>query len=332
MGIRNLNSFLKYNCKKGIDLVDLQSLSNKRIVIDASIYLYKFKKDNLLIENLYIMITKFRQYNINVVFIFDGKADAIKEHTINKRKNDKEAAKKEYYQLEEALPYLDDKYKYFKIKLYMKFLQKQFVKVGYFDVIKVKELLDYFGIHYFDAPGEADLWCAKMVIEKYADACLSDDMDLLVFGCNEVYRNLNIYNGKIFKYNLDILMKELNLDKEEFKDICILAGTDYNKDKLSNINIKSVFLIFNNYKMNKYKVKEENYDFYLWFQKKFNFYNDYKKLYEVRNKFNLNNIIIPDNLKNIKNKEINKNNLRNLLKNKYGFIYLDEYKNKKKIF
>ena len=127
-------------------------------------------------------------------------------------------------------------------------------------------------------------------------------------------------------------MKELNLNKEEFKDICILAGTDYNKDKLSNINIKSVFLIFNNYKMNKYKVKEENYDFYLWFQKKFNFYNDYKKLYEVRNKFNLNNIIIPDNLKNIKNKEINKNNLRNLLKNKYGFIYLDEYKNKKKIF
>ena len=37
--------------------------------------------------------------------------------------------------------------------------------------------------------GEADELCAKLVIKRYAYACLSEDMDLFVYGCNKIMRN-----------------------------------------------------------------------------------------------------------------------------------------------
>ena len=56
MGPRGLNQFLKINNPNGINEVSLSDFTGKTIVIDASIYLYRFNTNNELIENLYIMI------------------------------------------------------------------------------------------------------------------------------------------------------------------------------------------------------------------------------------------------------------------------------------
>ena len=52
MGIPKLNQYLRDNCKKGIESKSLNSLRGKPIVIDASIYLYRYLSENALIENL----------------------------------------------------------------------------------------------------------------------------------------------------------------------------------------------------------------------------------------------------------------------------------------
>ena len=96
MGIKHLNRFLRTNCSDSIKCVPISDLSGKKIAVDISIYMYKFAGDNSLIENMYLMITTFRYYNIIPIFIFDGKPIAEKKELLQKRKENKIAAEKEY--------------------------------------------------------------------------------------------------------------------------------------------------------------------------------------------------------------------------------------------
>ena len=58
MGIRYLNNYLRKSCtKKSIRKIDLCTLSGKTIVIDTSIYIYKFLGENALIENIFLLIS-----------------------------------------------------------------------------------------------------------------------------------------------------------------------------------------------------------------------------------------------------------------------------------
>ena len=63
MGIRNLNRYLKDNCHDSIKCINIAELSGKRIVVDISIYLYKYESENALLENMYVMLSIFRYYN-----------------------------------------------------------------------------------------------------------------------------------------------------------------------------------------------------------------------------------------------------------------------------
>ena len=53
MGVRYLNGYLKSKCVKGIRNITLDELSNKKIAIDASIYMYNCKLKGDLIEYMY---------------------------------------------------------------------------------------------------------------------------------------------------------------------------------------------------------------------------------------------------------------------------------------
>ena len=80
MGIKNLNRFLLDNCnKKSIKKFHLKQLENKKVVIDTSIYLYKFIADDSLLENMYLFISIMKSYNIEPIFVFDGKPPAEKK-------------------------------------------------------------------------------------------------------------------------------------------------------------------------------------------------------------------------------------------------------------
>ena len=89
MGVRYLNGYLNSKCKKGIRQINLSELSNKKIAIDASIYMYNFKLKGDLIEYMYKMIFTFRSYNIIPVFVFDGKPPPEKKKYIIREKTKK---------------------------------------------------------------------------------------------------------------------------------------------------------------------------------------------------------------------------------------------------
>jgi len=168
MGIKYLYKFFKEecNCKTSIKLVSISELSDKKIVVDISIYLYKFESDNVLIENIYLMLSIFKYYNIIPIFIFDGKPPNEKNKTIENRNNIKIESEKEYNRLKEQIKDMDSSLMKEEIISNMDILKKKFVYMTKEKINNIKEIIRYFGYSYFDAPGEADELCAMLVIKK----------------------------------------------------------------------------------------------------------------------------------------------------------------------
>ena len=104
------------------------------------------------------------------------------------------------------------------------------------DITKLKELLTLFNIPYINATGESDGMCSFLYKNKIIDACLSDDMDILVSGCNDM---IKFNKGEIIHYQLDHILQVLDLEYEKFVELCVLFGCDYVKPipKLDNNKI-----------------------------------------------------------------------------------------------
>ena len=236
MGIRHLNKHLRDKCPESIRVLNMADLEGKRIAVDISIYLYKYEGDNMLLENMYLMLSIFRHHNIIPIFIFDGKPPPEKKELLMKRKEDKQEAKKEYEKLQKSLDNnddFDDSEKQ-EIVATMDQLKKQFININKDKIESVKELIRAYGATYYDAPGEADELCALLVLKKKVWACLSEDMDLFVYGCPRVLRYFSLMNHSVVLYHMKGILDELSLNQNEFREICILSGTDYNINANTN--------------------------------------------------------------------------------------------------
>ena len=238
MGIRNLNRFIQQRCPDTSTRIHLRDLSGKRIAVDTSIYMYRYSGEGALLENMYLMASVFRHYDIHAVFIFDGPPPPQKTDIIELRRKKKDQAKRQYDALAEiikekkhatATSYsssvetteIDD------IEDTMRELKKQFVRLRDCDIANVKELLVSFGFATIDAEGEADVLCAKLSLKKRVDACLSDDTDMFVYGCPVVLRHISLLNHSVVSYDTREILKKLTLTQQEFKMMCVVCGTDY---------------------------------------------------------------------------------------------------------
>ena len=124
-----MNRYLMQHCKKGsIEKKPLSFLSGKKIAIDTSIYLYKYRSQEALHENFYSMISLFHKYNIIPIFVFDGKPPLEKMDELRKRKYIKDEAEKKYILLQEQLEINNDEEKIALLRE-MEKLKSQFVKI-----------------------------------------------------------------------------------------------------------------------------------------------------------------------------------------------------------
>jgi len=318
MGIKNLNWFLRENCsKQAIAKKHLKNLRNKTIVIDTSIYLYKFASENMLMENMYFLISILKSYCIRPLFIFDGKPPPEKMDLLRKRKIDKKDAQIKYNSLVQKLETVIDDNESKEIKQEMENLKRQIVKVRDEDVKKVKELMDAYGVQYYDAPGEADRLCAYLVKIGKAWGCMSDDMDMFLYGCQFVIRNLSLLNHTIILYDTTKILRELQLSEETFCEIMVLSGTDYNLN--TNTSLKETLKWYNDYK----KHIENTDGFYSWLNKNTKYITDYNHLLKTYQIFQFINSSELENWNNIEivEKPVNNTELK-IIMGKEGFVFI----------
>ena len=288
MGIKFLNRFLRDESPNAIKFLSLRELSGKKIAVDISIYMYKYASDGNLIENMYLMLSIFKHYNIIPIFIFDGKAPTEKKALLKKRREDKKEAEDEYNILKNQLEINKnmDELERQEIINNMDMLKKKFVYISKNDIESVKNLIRAYGASYYDASGEADEVCALLTIKNKVWACLSEDMDMFVYGCPRVIRYLSLLNHTAVIYHLKDILENLGISQKELREICILSGSDYNINIDNCKNAPNLYGTLKYFK--KYFREKQTDDFYDWLIKKTNYITDYDLLKKIYDMFDIN--------------------------------------------
>lgn len=236
--------FLNTNYPNLIHIIDNNDFERKMIAIDISILLYQViiairnsGADMINLQGdisshilgLFNKTINLLKMNIIPIYVFDGKPPEFKSKLINLRK---EVKNKAYEKLSQDLTD-EDKIKYF----------KRSVSISKKQIDECIELLQLMGIPYIIAPEEADSQCAELVKCGIADGVLTEDMDIMTFGADKIYRNLTSYK----KDNMFILKNEvleaLKVNYDEFVELCILFGCDY-CEKIQDIKVDTIYNYF----------------------------------------------------------------------------------------
>lgn len=325
MGIKNLNKFLREKCShQSIRKQKVSSLENKTIVVDTSIYLYRFMAENAFMENMYLLISILLSFKINPIFIFDGKPPPEKQALLKQRRIEKKEAEQKYKQMQSTLSNstLDDAEKQ-EMLLEMEQLRQQFIRITENDIQKVKRLMTAYGVSYYDAPGESDQVCAYMVKSGMAWACLSDDMDMFLYGCPIVLRNISLIHKTILVYKTPDILSELNMSEKAFREIMVLSGTDYNVN--SSIPLSNIIELYDQYTLKIQStsgIMSTQESFYEWLTKHTNHTINLTELKMVFHLFDIDSAPFVDELnnKNFKNKDAHNEQLYTIME-KEGFVF-----------
>ena len=261
MGIPRLNRFIRQYCARDLKTMHLSELKGQTLAIDTSIYLYKFKAKGSIVTNMYLMCSLLKRYKIKPIFVFDGKPPPEKKGIIEMRRMKKEAAEKEYNTLKAQISLMTNWRSKKIIEQKIARLAKKFIRIKNYEIRQVKTLFRSLGVSFMNAVGEADKWCAKLVLDGYAYACVSEDMDMFVYGCPLVIRYLSLINQTAIVYDLHKILENLRLSLVEFRSLCILSGSDYHYNSSTYVKpISYYYCRINNYK----STNRTRGDFYNW--------------------------------------------------------------------
>ncbi|KAK3518189.1 hypothetical protein QTP70_033885 [Hemibagrus guttatus] len=179
MGVNDLWSILS----PVRESVPLYSLTGKTLAVDLSLWICeaqhvqgmmgKVTKPHL--RNLFFRASSLLRMGIKLVFVMEGEAPKIKAETMSKR-------------TEMA----------FRGSKISKSVQKPAAATntsrGRFKAVlrECAEMLDYLGIPWVSAAGEAEAMCAFLDAQGLVDGCITSDGDAFLYGAQTVYRNFNM--------------------------------------------------------------------------------------------------------------------------------------------
>lgn len=266
-------SSINEGLKLGVNLGDLvlkntiglDGLSGKIIAVDAYNTLYQFlsiirQPDGTPLMDREGRITShlsgllYRNANllekgIKLVYVFDGVPPALKEMEIKRRTKVKEEALIKYEEaivkgeLEAARTYAQATAQ---LKDYM--------------VDDAGRLLTLLGVPWIQAPSEGEAQAAYMAAKGDVWAVASQDYDSLLFGAPQLVRNLAITGRRKLPrkevyievvpelVELDRVLKELNITREQLVDLGILIGTDFNPEGVKGIGPKTALKLIHDHK------------------------------------------------------------------------------------
>jgi len=231
MGIRGMNRFMRTFCSEAIRTVRFNELYGKKISVDMSVYMYRFKKEKTLVADMFTLMYLFKENNITPVFVFDGEPPKEKEQEMKERRKLKEVAIEKYEAIKKELAENAETYDEVakeEKKKEMAILEREFVSLKNSDLRKMCRLIDGFGFARMFAVGEADMLCAALEKSGMVDAVMSEDGDMVAYGCTVVLRSPSITAGTCELFDVGMARKMLGVSVETMRHMCVLSGTDYN--------------------------------------------------------------------------------------------------------
>ncbi|XP_072948283.1 flap endonuclease 1 [Epargyreus clarus] len=234
MGILGLSKLIADIAPHAVKELEIKNYFGRKIAIDASMSLYQFliavRSEGAQLTSVdgettsHLMGTFYRtirlvENGIKPVYVFDGKPPDMKSHQLNKRAERREEAEKELQKATEAGDQAS-----------VEKFNRRLVKVTRRHGEEARELLALMGVPVLEAPCEAEAQCAELVKAGKVFAVATEDMDALTFGANVLLRHLTFSEARkmpVQEFHLDQVLTGLELNHNEFIDLCILLGCDY---------------------------------------------------------------------------------------------------------
>ena len=230
MGINGLNLFLKNHIPEITNKTDLSELRSKRVGIDTSIYLYKYKyNDNNLIELFLKQIYRLKLNGIIPVYIFDGIPPIEKKNIILMRKKKRDGQLLMIKKLEDQRKLCKNLFDTISINTQIENIRKKIVKINNNDISKLKLLFKLCGVDYIQSETESDLLFNSLIKYRYIDLVLSEDNDIIVNSNTKLIKFFNVYSNKVIIYDREFIISRLKLTSLKWIHFCIFMGCDYFK-------------------------------------------------------------------------------------------------------
>lgn len=277
MGVKGLYSYINKHCTNNGNGMrrPLSYFQNKTIIIDVSIYLYKFKyleTDTIkLFDDLIQYLIKF---NIKVVLVFDGSEistdDKKNEH--NTRRKQKETTKEliegietDLVKVQRAIEEQDDGKSMVELLLIQKALlnkkadlEKTITHVSQKDRGDIyahlentyKDSVEFL----YEKSEEADKIISRIARKNNGRVIvMSDDTDMFLYGSPVVAMDYDHKTHTVNVYNLKTILQCLDMNLNEFIQTCVVIGTDYlspyhENSPLPKISITQMFIKYNRFK------------------------------------------------------------------------------------
>lgn len=228
-------------------ILNLNDLRGKSLAVDANNYLYQFlslirTRDGTPLKDsngnvtshlaglLFRSTRLIHDYDMRLVFVFDGSPPKLKMKEIKKRREQRDEAQREW---QKALRSGDYRKAFSKAVMTSRLTRSM--------IDDAKKLLELLGIPYLQAIGEAEAQAAYMASRKDVWATSSKDYDCLLFGTPNLVRFLTIYGREYLPskgitrplkpelINLHKLLLFHKITRQQLIDLAILVGTDFNE-------------------------------------------------------------------------------------------------------
>jgi flap endonuclease-1 len=279
MGIKHLHKLLQKYAPNCYEKKHLSEFSYKRLAIDISLYIYKYKAiyGDKWIESFIYLISCLRKWNIHCIFVYDNKApdEKIKEQQRRRETRVKQSERIKNLEKEieiyekggnpsekiieickkegivsllkrdtkESRQIIDIKI----VKNKIETMKSMIISITDDDLQMSKELFNILEIPYTKAIMEAEAYSSYLSIHNKVDAVLSEDTDVLAYGSPIFLTKIDTLNDTVVYINYQKMLNELDMTNEMFLDLCIMLGCDYNSN-IPKVGPEKSFSLIKKYK------------------------------------------------------------------------------------
>ena len=279
MGIKQLHKLLKKYAPNCYETIHLSHFEYKRIAIDISLYLYKYKAiaGDRWVESFVYLISCLRKWNIHCIFVYDDKAPIEKLEEQKRRREVRIKQGDRVIELEKEIKIYEDggepsekmidickkegvvsllkrssetSRQIIDIKLIKKkveSMKSMIISITEEDLQTSRDLFDILKIPYTTAISEAEAYSSYLCIHGKVDAVLSEDTDVLAYGASLFLTKIDTLNDTVVCINYQKMLDELEMTKETFIDLCIMLGCDYNTN-IPKIGPEKSYALLKRYK------------------------------------------------------------------------------------
>jgi 5'-3' exonuclease len=258
MGIKSLHRILEKYSPGCYKTVHLSHFSYKKVAIDISLYLYKYKAihGERWVECFLSLIVCLRKWDVHCIFIYDGQAPVEKVEEQLRRRETRSKMGDKIKEIENQLREYEEtgvigelieeiskketvvslfrkkelKINVGAVKAKLESMRSMMISIVPDDISLSQKLFDVMHIPYVKAPAEAECYASQLCVDGKVDAVLSEDTDVMAYGTPVFLTKIDTRSDTVVQITYSSILEEMGMTKETFTDLCIMCSCDYNSN------------------------------------------------------------------------------------------------------